>query len=263
MSDSTTLTAIELRDAIAAGQLTRVEAVTNALRRAEEVGPAINALVELRAEGALAEAKNADENAGSDESGRPLDGVPISIKDHFDVAGMKHTEGVKALADQRSEHDAVAVARLRAAGAIVIGKGNQPDYEIRWNTLNELYGQTKNPRDTGNTAGGSSGGDAASVAAGIAPLGLGADYGGSIRVPTSFCEIVGVRPSAGTVPAVQTTEPVDGPPTLDYMNSTGPMARSLDDLELALSVLRGAHPGIRPPSMSSGTLTRVEGRALP
>jgi amidase len=217
--------------------------VAAALRRAEELGSTINALVELRPEEALTEARRADERASSEGADKPLDGVPISVKDHFDVAGMKHTEGVRALADRRSQRDAVAVARLRSAGAIVIGKGNQPDYEIRWNTLNELYGQTKNPRDLGKTAGGSSGGDAAAVAAGIVPIGLGADYGGSIRVPSTFCEIVGVRPSAGTVPAVQATEPLDGPPTLDYMNSTGPMARSLADLELALGVLRGPHPG--------------------
>ena len=242
MGTPSTLSATQLRAAIAKRELSCEEAVSAALLRAEEVNPKINALVELRTDEALAEARRADARNQPNGARRPLEGIPISVKDHFDVDGMKHTEGVRALADRRSTKDAVAVARLRAAGAIVVGKGNQPDYEIRWNTINELYGPTRNPRNLANTAGGSSGGDAAAVAAGVVPIGLGADYGGSIRVPSTFCEILGIRPSAGTVPAVQTTEPIDGPPTLDYMNSTGPMARSLDDLELALSVLRGAHP---------------------
>jgi amidase len=213
--------------------------------RVSAANAAVNAFVELRTEAALAEAANIDTNSAGRDA-LPLDGIPISIKDHFDVEGMLHTEGVKTMAQRRSPHDEVAVKRLRDAGAIIIGKSNQPDFQIRWNTISDLYGATRNPRDLSLTAGGSSGGDAAAVAAGMVPLGLGADYGGSIRVPASFCGIYGLRPSAGRVPAVAALEPFDGPPTLDLMCSTGPFARSVEDLRTAYQVLAG--PDTRDPA---------------
>lgn len=235
------LTAGEMVELVRAGTVSRRQLVEAHLRRIATFNGAVNAIVEERAEAALAEADAGDRDTG-DRSDLPLDGVPITIKDHFDVKGMKHTEGVRAMADRVSPEDEVAVARLRAAGAIIVGKGNQPDYQIRWNTVNDLYGATRNPRDLQATAGGSSGGDAAAVAAGMAALGLGADYGGSIRVPATFCGIYGLRPSAGRVPGVATVAPFDGPPTLEYMNSIGPFARSLDDLWRAFMVLTGPDP---------------------
>ena len=156
------------------------------------------------------------------------------------MEGLRHTEAVVPFADRRSPGTSVVVQRLVAAGAFVLGKANQPDFQIRWNTVNALYPPTRNPRDPSLSAGGSSGGDAAAVAAGMAALGLGADYGGSIRVPACFCGVYGVRPSAGRVPHVQTLDAAAGGMTHDLMNSPGPLARSLDDLWTALGVLAGA-----------------------
>ena len=235
------MTAEEMVRLVGQGEITRRELVEAHLERITAHNGAINAIVETRGEAALAEAAAADRDA-AERTGLALDGVPICIKDHFDVAGMKHTEGVHAMAHRVSTADEVAVARLRAAGAIIVGKCNQPDFQIRWNTVSDLYGATRNPRDLTRTVGGSSGGDAAAVASGMAALGLGADYGGSIRVPASFCGIYGLRPSAGRVPAVATLPPFDGPPTLDLMASIGPFARSVSDLWRAYEVLSGADP---------------------
>ena len=235
------MTATEMVHLVGKGEITRRELVEAHLERIAEHNGAINAIVETRSEAALAEATAADRDAAN-RAGLALDGVPICIKDHFDVAGMKHTEGVRAMAQRVSTADELVVARLRAAGAIIVGKCNQPDFQIRWNTVNGLYGATRNPRDLKRSAGGSSGGDAAAVASGMAALGLGADYGGSIRVPAAFCGIYGLRPSAGRVPGVATLPPFDGAPTLDLMLSIGPFARSANDPWRAFEVLSGADP---------------------
>jgi amidase len=234
--------ATELRGLIRAGAVTRVEVVEAHARRVEQANEAVNAFVVLRLDEALAEAAAAD--AGHDQrAGLALDGVPVSVKEAFDLAGYESTLGLPARRGLVAEQDEPAVARLRSAGAIVLGKANAPDLAIRWNTISELFGATLNPRDHSRSAGGSTGGDAAVVAAGMAPLGLGADYGGSIRVPATFCEIVGLRPSTGVVPRAPVVPPQDGPPSMDLMQSVGPLARTIDDLELALDVLRGPAPG--------------------
>lgn len=234
------LTATRMRELVARRDVSREELVRTHLARIEQVNPKLNALVELRQEEALAEARKADASH-ADRADLPLDGIPVSIKDHYDVQGMKHTEGLPVWAERRSEQDEVVVQRLRQAGAIVIGKANQPDLQIRWNTISHLYGATLNPRDTTLSAGGSSGGDAAAVASGLAPIGMGLDYGGSIRVPATFCGIYGLRPSAGRTPASSTLPPSDGPPTVDLMSCKGPMARSIEDLWLAYTVIAGQH----------------------
>jgi amidase len=239
--DLASLSGLELAGLVRARTVSRREVIAAHLDRVEQLNPEINAVVERRDVAALAEADAAD-NAHQDRAGLPLDGVPVSIKDHFDVAGMKHTEGVVGLAERRSPGSSLVVERLIEAGAIVIGKCNQPDFQIRWNTVNALYGATRNPRDTTLTAGGSTGGDAAAVAAGMACLGLGVDYGGSVRVPAGFCGIFGLRPSAGRVPDVQGLDAAAGPPTQDLMASIGPLGRTLDDLWTAFAVLAGADP---------------------
>jgi amidase len=236
------LTAAALRELVRRRELSRRELVQAHLDRVRHTNERVRAIVELRGEAALAEADAADRAHASREA-LPLDGIPITLKDHFDLAGMHHTEGVPANAQVCSPSDETVVRRLRDAGAIVIGKCNQPDYQIRWNTISHLHGATRNPRDLGRSAGGSSGGDAAAVAAGMAPIGLGLDYGGSIRVPASFCGIYGLRPSAGMVPASPTLPPFDPPPTVDLMASIGPLARSVDDLWTVCRVLAGADPG--------------------
>jgi amidase len=222
--------------------VSRREVVEAHLERIDAVDGTIGAFVERRDPDALLdEAVDADRRH-DERAALPLDGVPVSIKDHFDVEGLRHTEAVVPFADRRSPGTSVAVQRLVGAGAFVLGKANQPDFQIRWNTVNALYPPTRNPRDPSLSAGGSSGGDAAAVAAGMAALGLGADYGGSIRVPASFCGVYGVRPSAGRVPHVQSLDAAAGGMTHDLMNSPGPLARSLDDLWTALGVLAGADP---------------------
>ena len=219
-----------------AGELSRREVVEAHAARIEEVNGAVNALVDLRLDEALAEASAADAAGGA---GGPLDGVPVSIKENFDVAGMPTTAGIPSRAELAPERDELSVRRLREAGAIVLGKGNMPDLAIRWNTISSLHGVTRNPRDPGLTVGGSSGGEAAAVAAGMVPLGLGSDYGGSIRVPATWCGVLGFRPTTGMVAKAPELVPLDFPPSYDLMASTGPLARSVEDLELAFHVLRG------------------------
>ena len=188
------LSAARIAELVRAGELGRREVVEAHIERIEERNGELNALVDLRLEEALAEA-----DAGG--GGGPLDGVPISVKHNFDVEGMPTTLGIRSRAGLIAARDEPAVRRLRDAGAIVLGKANMPDLAIRWNTLSSLHGPTRNPRDPDRSAGGSSGGDAAAVGAGMAALGLGSDYGGSIRVPASWCGVPGFRPTTGLVAA--------------------------------------------------------------
>jgi amidase len=240
MTELFRLSAHELVARVRAREVTRREVLEAHIARLEATNHDVNAIVEVREE-SLADADAADRDHDR-RAHLPLDGVPVSIKDHFDVEGMLHTEGVRAFGERRSPGNSVAVERLLAAGALIVGKANQPDFQIRWNTVNDLFGATRNPRDLSLTAGGSSGGDAAAVAAGMAAIGLGADYGGSIRVPASFCGLYGLRPSAGRVPKVQTIARETEPPTGDLMNSPGPLARTLADAWSAFRALAGAHP---------------------
>jgi Asp-tRNA(Asn)/Glu-tRNA(Gln) amidotransferase A subunit family amidase len=181
---------------------------------------------------ALAQALEVD--AGT-RSG-PLAGVPISVKDHVWLAGLPATNGSRALADFVPMESAVCVDRLIQAGAIVIAKTNNPEFCYRGTTVNDLFGATTNPHDPTRTTGGSSGGAAASVAAGIVPLAVGTDGGGSIRIPSAFCGVYGLKPSFGLVPKLPGFR---GWPTLSV---TGPIAASVRDLALALEVMAGAHP---------------------
>ena len=157
--------------------------------------------------------------------------MPVSVKEAFDLAGYTSTLGLPARRGLVAERGRAGGRAVAAAGAIVLGKANAPDLAIRWNTVGALFGATLNPRDHSRSAAAPRGGDAAAVAAGMAPLGLGADYGGSIRVPATFCEIVGLRPS-GVVPRAPVVPPQDGPPSMDLMQSVGPLARTIDDLSL-------------------------------
>jgi amidase len=235
-------TATEIVELVQTRAVSRQEIVEAHAARIEAVNPAVNAFVDLRLEEALEEAKEADARPPGWAPFKPLDGVPLAIKNSHDVAGMATTMGIPSRAAAIAPRDKVIVQRLREAGGIVLGKANLPDLAIRWNTISSLHGTTRNPRDLERTAGGSSGGDAAAVAAGMAPIGVGSDYGGSIRVPATFCGIVGFRPTTGVVPDGAVLPPHDYAPSFDLMNSNGPLARSVDDLELAFSVLRGISP---------------------
>jgi amidase len=236
-----TATIAELQSAISSGATSRAEVVAAHLERIERVNPLTNSFAEVRGEEALAEAGKADAEHGRELAG-PLDGVPMSIKDSFAVRGLRRTDGLPVHADRIADADDVVVTRLRDAGALVIGHANVPDLCIRWNTVSGLYGTSRNPRDLDRSAGGSSGGDAANVAAGLATVALGQDLGGSIRVPASFCGVYGLRTSAGVVPNVPVIPAFPSSMTVDAMGTFGPLARSVADLAAVLPVIAGPHP---------------------
>lgn len=238
MTELVELTATEIAAAVRGGTVTRREVVEAHARRIDTANGSVNAFVSLRLDAAVREAAEADRRRCPSD-GLPLDGVPVSIKDVYDVEGLPTTLGLPIRRDMIAPRNELLVTRLRAAGAIVLGKTNMPDLGPRWNTISSLHGATRNPRDLAKSAGGSSGGDAAAVAAGMATVGLGGDLGGSLRVPASFCEILGFRPSSGVVPKVSVLPPQDFPPAFDLMHSSGPVARSVDDLETVFNVLAG------------------------
>jgi amidase len=212
------------------------------LTRIDSVNPALNAVVEFRREAALEEAVAADEaiTRGSDVGS--LHGVPMTIKDSFNVAGLHTTWGNPAFKDFVAAWDATIVRRLKRAGAIIVGKTNVAfmlgDFG---QTANELYGVTNNPWDTTRTPGGSSGGTAAALSAGMTFLEYGSDLVGSIRIPASFCGVYGLKPSVGIVPLTgfQPPGPPGGPNDMTYMSAVGPLGRSAHDLRTALSVTGG------------------------
>jgi amidase len=240
--DPCALTATDIAAAVRARDVSREEVLAAHLDRVEALDGDVGAFVEpVARDAALARARRADRDAAQ-RTGLPLDGVPVSLKDHFDVEGMVRTDGVRAFAQRRSPGTSVAVQRLIDAGAAVVGKTNQPDFKVRWNTISDVRGATRNPRDLSLSAGGSSGGDAAAVAAGMAAAGLGTDLGGSIRVPASFCGVWGLRTTPGQVPDVRLVEPRHPTPAAALFSSVGVLARSVADLELVFDAVRGPHP---------------------
>ena len=223
--------------AIRAKQISAREAVAACLARIECVNPSLNAVVALRADEALRDAEAADAALARGDAVGPLHGVPVTIKDSFDTAGLVTTWGTPGRKGFVPDADATAVARLRAAGAIVLGKTNTPEFTLGFETVNPVYGRTNNPHDLSRTPGGSSGGAAAIVAAGGVPLDLGSDTGGSIRVPAHFCGIAGIRPTVGRV---SRAGHAIGPGTaIDALTTIGPLARRVEDLVLALRLLVG------------------------
>ncbi|GAT74978.1 amidase [Microbacterium sp. HM58-2] len=236
--ETTRLTATEIRARISEGAASREEVVHEHLDRIDEFNALTNSFVELRADQVLEEARAADREFGSTLGG-PLDGVPLSIKDSYSVAGLHRTDGLPVNADVLDAQDDVATARLRAAGGLVLGHAGIPDLCIRWNSVSGLYGAVRNPRDLSRTAGGSSGGDAANVAAGFATIGLGGDLGGSIRVPASWCGVYGFRTGPGRIPDVNPNGGRSRNVVMELMAQIGPIARSIDDIELAFRIMTG------------------------
>ncbi len=227
------VSAIELFDAHAA--------------RIAERDPQVNALVIPRLDEARAEAVEADAALARGEHLGPLHGVPFTAKDPIAAAGMASPNGSRLFADHVDDADALALRRVRDAGAILLGKTNVPEFCAHWDTYNELFGATANPHDVTRSAGGSSGGEAAALASAMTPLGLGSDYGGSIRCPAHFCGVLGLRPGRDTTPWADHYPMVNGPgPRM--MASVGPLARSVDDLELALAVLAPLEPALAAPT---------------
>jgi amidase len=233
--------ATEAADLVRRKQVSSRELTESVLARIETVDPSVNAIVELRAEAALEEAEAADE-AVPDAVRGPLHGVPITVKEAFNVAGLHTTWGNPAFKDYIANRDATVVARLRKAGAILIGKTNVPTMLADFGqTANELYGVTRNPWDLTRTPGGSSGGAAAALAAGMTFLEYGSDLVGSIRIPAGFCGVYGLRPSVGIVPLTgfQPPGPPVAPSEMTYMSAVGPLARSARDLRTALKATAG------------------------
>jgi fatty acid amide hydrolase len=239
-SEPFAMTATEMAGAIRTGELSSREAVESCIRRIEEVNAVLNALVMPRFEEALVEADAADRARSEGAGMGPLHGVPITIKDQFDLAGFPTTLGVPNRAAQVAAQDGPLVGRLRHAGGIVLGKTNVPQLCYYHECNNPVFGQTNNPWNLARSPGGSSGGEASLIAAGGSPLGLGADIGGSIRVPSHFCGIAGIKPTSRRLAMVDT--PMEPFFLQDVVvHQPGPMARSVPDLSLAMSVL--AAPG--------------------
>jgi amidase len=227
-----------LAQAIRAKQVSSSEVVRACLERIEAVNPRLNAAVQVTAEAARTRARAADEALARGQVWGPLHGVPVTVKDSLDTAGVVSTGGTYGRRAFVPAQDATAVARLRAAGAIVLGKTNTPELTLSIETDNLIYGRTNNPYDPALTPGGSSGGEAALIAAGGSPLGLGSDSGGSIRQPAHFCGIAGLKPTSGRVPRTGHILSFDVG-AMESVTQIGPLARRVEDLGLALSLIAG------------------------
>lgn len=225
-------------------KLSPVELTREHLARIESINPKINAYVHVDADCALEQARVSEAAVARNELFGPLHGVPISIKCSIDVARFRCEAGTKLRAGYVAQQDAPLVSRLKNAGAIVIGVTNTPELLMAWETDNLLYGRTNNPWDLSRTAGGSSGGEAAAIAAGCSAGGVGSDGGGSIRVPAHFCGICGLKPTPGRIPATGHFPQSVGPFAL--LGVVGPMARTIADLKILFEVMQG--PDIGDPS---------------
>jgi amidase len=241
MPAMTSLSAVAIAEQICARKLSPIEVVEAHLARIQKLNPALNAFVHVDAEGALDQARSAQAAVLRGEDLGPLHGVPISIKSSIDVAGMRCEAGTRLRLGHVASRDAPLVQRLRRAGAIIVGVTNTPELLMAWETDNLLYGRTNNPWDLSRTPGGSSGGEAAAIAAGLSAGGVGSDGGGSIRVPAHFSGICGLKPTPGRIPATGHYPESVGPFAL--VGVVGPMARTVEDLRVLFEVMQGPDDG--------------------
>jgi amidase len=235
-----------------ARELSSLELVDACLARIDTVNPDINAIVQRVDERARAEADELDKLAARGQFRGPLHGIPITIKDSLDSAGIISTGGTLGRRDFVPQQDAPVVARLRAAGAILLGKSNTPELTLSGETNNLIYGRSCNPFDLARSPGGSSGGSAAIIACGGAALELGSDTGGSIREPAHLCGITGIKPTSGRTPRSGHIVPFGG--VTDSLTQIGPMARYVEDLGLALPIIcgpDGCDPTVVPVALGS------------
>ena len=236
MSELWRLDAFDIAARVAARELSAVEVTEQSLQRMQDVNPAINAVVQSLPEEALAAAQAVDARIAAGQAPGVLAGVPVTIKVNIDQQGCLNTNGIRIQKDHIAEQDSPVVTNLRKAGAIIVGRTNTPAFSMRWFTRNSLHGHTLNPRNTSLTPGGSSGGAASAVAAGICAIGHGTDIAGSIRYPAYACGLHGLRPSLGRVPAVNLSLP-DRHIGAQLTAVSGPLARSISDVRLGLEAM--------------------------
>ncbi len=234
------LSAAEIARLVREREVSPVEVFEAYASRAEELNPGLNAIVSFAPDG-LERARALEAALMRGELSGPLHGVPLTVKDTFDTAGLRSTSGSLVRAEYVPEHDAAAVERLRAGGAIILGKTNVPEMAATYESENFVFGRTNNPHDLSRTPGGSSGGEAAAVSAGLSAAGLGSDLTGSIRIPAHFCGIFGLKPTAGTVPGDGHCPEMIG--RLKEAAAFGPLARFTQDLALLFEVLAGLPEG--------------------
>ena len=227
------LDAIDCAERIRSREISAVEVAELLLRRIERLNPRLNAIVCLSSR-VIHDAERADTAERRGTKLGPLHGVPFTVKDALDVAGYPATRGSRLFADHVAKADATAVTRLKRAGGIFLGKTNLPEFALWWETENALFGRTVNPWDETRIAGGSSGGEAAALAAGLSYLGLGSDVAGSLRMPAHFCGVVGLKPTHGRVPLTG-----HWPAFALRAAHVGPMGRSVRDVALALRLISG------------------------
>src|SRR6202521_5221334 len=242
MPDLTFLSAVSMAEQIRQKKLSPVELVEAHLAKIKKLNLQLNAFVQVDSDTALRQARVAEHSATQGQSLGPLHGVPLSIKSSIGVGGGFRCEaGTKLRAGCVPSPDAPLVARLRKAGAIILGVTNTPELLMAWETDNLLYGRTNNPWDLTCTAGGSSGGEAAAIAAGLSAGGVGSDGGGSIRVPAHFCGICGLKPTPGRIPSTGHFPKAGGPFAL--IGVVGPMARTIEDVGTLFEVMGGWDDG--------------------
>jgi amidase len=252
--------ATELARAISRGVLSSEEVVKAYLQRIDALNGSLNAIVQLDREGAIAAARRADQQRASGSTLGALHGVPITIKDSLDTAGIVSTAGTQGRAAFMPQADATVVARLRAAGAIVLGKTNTPELTLSLETDNLVYGRTVNPYDLTRSPGGSSGGAAAAIAAGMSALDVGSDTGASVRYPAHCCGIAGLKPTHGRVP--RTGHIVSFAGITESLTTLGPLARRVEDLGLILRIIAGPDsydPHIVPAPLGDSGEVRLKG----
>jgi len=253
--------ATAMAQAIRDKRVSATEVVEAHLQRIEAVNPAVNAVVQVAGARARLEALAADQALARGEVRGPLHGVPITIKDSLDTAGVISTGGTKGRATLVPGQDATVVARLRAAGAILLGKTNTPELTLSGETDNLVYGRTNNPYDLARTPGGSSGGAGTIIATGGSPLDIGSDTGGSIRLPAHFCGIAGIKPTSGRVPRTGHIVPF-GMGAVDALTQLGPLARYVADLSLILPIIAGIDwrdPAIVPMPLGDPKAISIQG----
>ena len=235
--------ALDAARAIRTGQVSSVELTNRMLARIARFNGTLNAIVTLTPDAALARARAADEARARGEWWGPFHGVPATIKDTFETAGVRTTAGSTTLTDHVPARDAVAVERLRRAGVVILGKTNVPEMAADWQSFNAIFGVSRNPWNPDRTPGGSSGGEAAALAAGLTYVTIGSDIGGSIRIPAHFCGVYGHKPTLGVIPQRGHVPPPPGTPPSppSTLAVAGPLARSAADLKASLEALGGPY----------------------